>query len=390
MNNQLKFAVVAAAFTLAACGGGGVTNGTGTIPGTTQTSLGSLKLELAVGTAFNANGSTTGLNVVSSFRQANGSSGVLADNPSISGPFTVPATMPGAYAASGNVDDGTNTISSSPQVAQNVTPVNSTLGTFTGAFSYGLAPLNSDQITQQAYYPGNPNGTPGNGFIGSQMDSNGSLPFWALPIGAPAASKAVFLVGPPAVPFFRDGTFPVNFAGYSPGFTAFAVTPGAGTNYTMKVNVVAANAPSQSFSATASLSNLTVLPAPAVSVSSKNGGGFAGTVTVGADPRIVETQVFVVDTTAATFYTIEVKGTGAQSFTLPPMLGPCSGSGCQNAAATQTPSIATGDSYYIAAVSFDYPALEAGPPANTSQTPTLTGGAGQTDLAIGTYVTGTY
>lgn len=384
MKIHIKGAALAlGAAMLASCGG--VTNGSGQIPGTSQ-NLGSLKLQLAVGTAFNANDGTTGLNVVSSFRQSNGNSAVLANNPSITGPFTVPAGFPGAYGP-GNVDAGTHTISSSPQVAQNVTPVNSTLGTFTGAFSYGLAPLNSDQITQQAYYPGNPNGSNGNGFTSSAMDPNGNLPYWLLPINAAATAQNVFLIGPPAVPFFNDGTFPVNFAGYSPGFTAFAVPPGSGS-YTMNVNVVAANAPNTSFSASASLSNTAPLPAPVISGVAENGGGLTGTVTIG--PRVTETLVFVGDTTSGLFFTAgPIAGTGTQSFTIPPMLGKCAGKGCQSGSGA-TPSLATGDTYVVSAVSFDYPAFEAGPPNNTSQTPTLTGSAGQADLAIGTYVSGTY
>lgn len=374
-------AAAALAVLLAGCG----TNGASVIPGTSQANLGSDKLEFAVGTYFNANGGTTGLNFVTSFRQANGLSAVEADNVSVTGPFTVPVAFAGAYSGSPNVDAGTHTVSSSPQVPPNATAVNSTLGTFTGAFSYGFAPLNSDQQGLTAYYPGNPNQALGNGFVGSQLDAN--VGWWELPIGAPAGQQDAFLLGPPAVPFFNNGTFPVNFSGYSPGFTLFQIPPVAGT-YTETVNVVAANAPSTSFTASGTLANVTPLGAPSVSAVAENGGGFTGTVTVPAGAT--ETIVFIWDTTSNMYFSVgPIAGTGAHAFTLPATLGKCSGGGCQSGS-NATPSLAAGDQYVIAPVSFDYPAFEAGPPANTSPTPTLTGAAGQTDLSIGIYQGGTY
>jgi len=378
--------LAAAAALLAGCGGG---NNGGAVPTTTQANLGGDKVQLAVGTAYNAADTSIGLNVVTTFRQPNGFSATLANTPSITGPagFAVPGTFSGAY-GSGNVDAGTATISSSPQVNLSATPVNSTLGTFTGAFSYGLAPLNSDQQGAEGYFPGNPNATPANGFSGNPVyDPNGNLPFWEQPLGAAPASQALFLVGPPAVPFFNNGTFPGGFAGYSPGFTAFEIAPVAGT-YTETVKVTPSNAAAQSFTATANLASTAVLSAPVVAVTSTAGGGLAGTVTVGAGAT--ETLVFIRDTSARTFYTVEVTGTGAQTWTLPATLGACNGASCENNAATQAPSLAAGAKYTVQAVSFDYPALEAGPPSNTSQTPTLTGASGQADLAIGLKASGTY
>ncbi|HET9393095.1 MAG TPA: hypothetical protein VFO29_12780, partial [Candidatus Rubrimentiphilum sp.] len=57
------------------------------------------------------------------------------------------------------------------------------------------------------------------------------------------------------------------------------------------------------------------------------------------------------------------------------------GTGCQNNAATQTRTIATGNTYRIYAATFDYPMFEASPPGNTSQTPTIVGAGGQADIA---------
>jgi hypothetical protein len=391
------WAVACAAVLLSACGGN---SNNGAVPSTTQANLGANKLQLAVGTAYNAPDGTTGVNFVETFRQPDGLSATLANTPSITGPagFSVPSGFLGAYTGA-NVDIGTATISGSPQVAVNTTPPDTTLGTFTGAFSYGLAPLNSDNYSSQGYIPGVPSSYPDWGFTSSNYDVvSGAfldLPFFEEPFGAVNADQSVFLIGPPAVPFFNNGTYPSGFAGYSPGFTAFEIPPVTGT-YSMSVKVTTTNGSSPTFTATSNaLSTVTPLTAPVISGVSENGGGLTGTVTVGAG--VTETLVFVTDNrlnssgniTATYYYTVEVMGTGAQTWTLPPFLGPCRGTGCQNSTTAQQPSLTSGDLYYVQAISFDYSALEDGPPGNTSQTPTLTGSSGQCDLAIGdSYPTG--
>jgi hypothetical protein len=377
-------AAAAVAALLGGCAGGG-SNG-GAVPPTTQANLNNDKLQLAVGTAYNAADGSTGLNFVATFRQPSGLSATEENTPSITGPagFTVPSGFPGAY---GNInhDDGTNTISSSPQVAVNQAATDTTLGDFTGVFSYGLAPLNSDNVSA-VYVPGAPNAYPGNGFESSNYAGN---PFFPEPFGAVAANQGIFLEGPPLVPFFNDGTYPAGFAGYSPGFTAFEIPPVTGT-YTMNVLVPISNAASPTFTATGTLASAAVLPAPVISAVSGTGGALTGTVTAGAGT--VETLVFATDykvnsstgtISAAYYYTAEVTGTGAQIWTIPGTLGPCSSPGCENSASTQAPTFATGDEYSVQAISFDYNAYEAGPPTNTAQTPTIVGANGQADLAIG-------
>lgn len=428
IHRALSLAAVAAL--LSGCGGG--SNG-GAVPSVTQANLGNDKLQLAVGTAFNAADGTTGLNIVTTFRQPNGLSAVAANEPSIAGPsgFMVPAGFPGAY-GSVNSDDGTSAIESSPQVAVNKTAATTTLGDFTGAFSYGLAPLNSDNVSSQVYVPGYPNAYPGNGFTSSNYGSAANyyasllgasiavspaetFPFFEEPFGAVGANQSVFLAGPPAVPFFNDGTAPSGFAGYSPGFTAFEVTPVAGS-YSMKVTVPTTNGASPSFTATASLtSTASPLTAPVISSVTPTTGGLTGTVTSGAGA--VETLVFITDyrfginsagavaLSSILYYTVEVKGTGAQTWTLPGTLGPCTSPGCENSPSAQTASLTLGDStsnpvvpadgYTVQAISFDYAALEAGPPSNTSQMPAIAGSNGQADLSIGlsypsTGTTGTF
>lgn len=327
------------------------TNGSSNIPGVTQVSLSQNKLQFAVGTA-NFNG-TTDLNTVVTFRQPNGDSAVLVDTPTITGPagFTVP-NVPSAY-----TDAGTNHISGSPQQIS-PPPPKTTFGTAGGAFSYGFGPFNIAQFGSPRY-PGNP-------------------PLYKEPIYAPSLS---YVGGPPAYPFFNDGTYPAGFEGYSQGFTAFATTPVAGT-YSLSVLVPANNAPTATFTASATLNNTTPLPTMAAPTFVSDGaGGGSGTVTIPADPRIVETLVYVYDASQGTFFTAgPIAGTGAQTYTIGDNLGPCGSPNCQTTPGKSAPTFVTGDSLEVYAVSYDYPAFEASPPKNTSQTPAIAGAGGQADL----------
>lgn len=382
---------------LAGCG----LNGASQIPGNSQANLNQAALQLAVGTANIAQDGTVGLNVVATLRQANGLSAVLANMPTLTGPFTVPAGMPGAYPPSvgANVDAGKGQISGSPQVPRsNAGLVNSTLGTFTGVFAYGFGPFNSDQNTTNigAYYPGNPNGSPGNGFTASNYDFTSILAAASgTAVGANgdptqpqpffSADPFDYVIGPPAVPFFNDGTFPASFAGYNPGFTVFEIAPVAGS-YNLSANVAAQNATPVTYKASATLASTATL-GPISMTFTASGGGGSGTVTVPAG--VTETEVFVTDATAGTYYTVgPLTGTGTVPFTLPGNLGPCIGKGCQNGA-SPTPSIASGDAWYAAAVGYDYPAFEAGPPGNTQQKPAITGANGQADLTMSKIINGT-
>lgn len=392
--NAIAAAVAAtAALLLGGCG----TNGGSQIPSTSQANLNSNSLQFAVGTANIGQDGTVGLNVVATLRQPNGLSGVLADTPVLTGPagFTVPAGVPGAYGA-GNVDNGTAHISASPQVPiNNANLVNTTLGTFTGVFSYGFGPFNCDQNCTNvgAYYPGNPNGSGGNGFTASVYDGSsliaqagGADPTQPQPFFS--SDPFDYLVGPPAVPFFNNGTFPPGFAGYSPGFTVFEMTPASG-QYSLSVNVPAQNAKAVTYNASSTLNAGAVLGATTVAVTGEAAnGGLNGTVVVPAG--VTETEVFVVDATAGLYFTIgPLTGTGTLNWALPGNLGPCSGNNCQSGS-TPAPSLNSGDSYFVAAVGYDYPAFEAGPPGNTQQKPTITGANGQADLTMSPIVPGTY
>jgi hypothetical protein len=154
---------------------------------------------------------------------------------------------------------------------------------------------------------------------------------------------------------------------------------------------IANGGPAITFTAGATLTNTTPLPAIAAPTFASDGaGGGTITATVAPDPRIVETLAYVADNTTGLHYTIgPVTGTGALLFTLPDTLGKCAGSNCQTGS-TATPTLNAGDSYTIYVVSYDYPMFEASPPGSTSQTPTITGAGGQADLSVSAVLSGSY
>ncbi|HEY5258909.1 MAG TPA: hypothetical protein VIJ12_11095, partial [Candidatus Baltobacteraceae bacterium] len=296
--------IAIAAAMLAACS----TNGGSDIPNTSQAPLASNVLQVAVGTANIGQDGAVGLNVVSTLRGTNGLSGVLASLPTLTGPagFTVPAGVKGAYSSAhgANPDIGTNHITGSPQVPlNNAGLVQSTLGTFTGIFANGFGPLNSDaSVVNGGYYPGNPNASGGNGFKSSQYDTLASSQITALLGGGSNAFQPypffstdpmVYLNGPPAVPFFNNGTFPPSFAGYSPGIAVFETAPVAGT-YTLAAAVNPVNASPVTYTASASLASTAVLGAiPMPTFVSDGTGGGSGVVVIPAG--VTETMVFIVD-----------------------------------------------------------------------------------------------
>jgi len=406
MKNSL---VAASAFAFALAGCSSLTNGRAVTPTQTPTNLSTASLQLSVGTARLADG-TVGLNVVSTFRQTSGLSATLVNTPTLTGPtgFVVPKLAIAADTGGGNsgnvpqgsggsgTDGGTNHISGTPQ-QQYASPapatspaagtVGTTLGQNGGIFASGITPFNAQQSTN-ALYPG------------SQSVTKDFMYGFPQPLYTAGASSTTYplaiLNGPPAVPFFNDGTFGSGFAGYLPGFTTFAVTPVTG-KYTLKVLVPAANVNSQTFTATGSIASVAALPALAapVLVAETSGGGSTWTVSVPADGRIVETLFYFVDIPSSgnpLFYTVGPRtGTGTLTFTVPGNLGVCTveAVGCAstaNAGATA----ATGDTYVAYAVSFDYKQFEAEPPGNTVQDPTLTGSGGQSDLSLSPTTTGTY
>lgn len=345
--------------------GGCSTHGASITPSVHQANLASNTLEFAVGTANIGQTGTVGLNTVVSYRQSNGNSAVLVDTPTLTGPagFTVPSVK------SAGTDAGTNHISGSPQQTNPALAVATTFGQAGGAFSYGFAPFNSGQFGV-ALYPGNP-------------------PLYAQPFYG--ATTLRYYGGPPAYPFFNDGTYPSGFAGYPQGFTMFNTAPVGGT-YNLSVLVPASNAAAITASATATLSDLNVLPTitSPTFVDDAAGTGASGVVTIPSDPRIVETLVYVYDSTSGAYYTAgPISGTGAQTYTIPGNLGACSsGAGCENT--KPNPTFTTGDAIVVYAASFDYPAFEASPPGSKSANPTITGANGQADITTSSKAAFTY
>lgn len=367
MNKLLPLTLVSGAL-LTACS----TNGNSINPNVTQAPIAQDSLQFAVGTANIGATGTVGLNVVATYRQPNGLSATQLNTPTITGPagFVVPSV-----GSAGN-DAGTNHISGTPQSFATNPP--STFGQSGGVFSYGFAPFNSDQLGS-AVFPGNP-------------------PLYALPFYVSGTAEAGngpklrYVGGPPAYPFFNDGTFPAGFAGYSQGFTSFNAAPVAG-GYTLSVVIAASNAATQTVNASATLSNLTPLPAIGTPTFTSDGaGGGSGIVSVPADPRIVETMVYVADVGSSTtnYYAVgPLTGTGALAYTLPANLGPCSGIGCQTGANAK-PSIASGDTVIVYAATYDWPMFESSPPANKAATPAITGSAGQADVSTSNFLSLTY
>lgn len=379
MKRYIQALVAGAFLVLPACSS--LTNGNAQLPNVTQQPLSSLgKLTFAVGTAHLQDGST-GLNVVTYLRKSDGSTAFLVDTPSITGPsgFKVPSSTMNANGSGGSgVDGGTATISATPQSTASPPPAGTTFGNAGGLYGGGFGPFNST-ATGSNFYPGQ--SSPGG------PNPTYSTPFYKANSGNNTPTDPrVFLIGPPApnIASFTNVTYPVNFAGYLPGFTAFEATPVAGA-YTLNVGVAAANAPSASFQATATLNSLTVLPAVAPPTLTKDGKG-GGTIGVTVPAGATETLVFVHDLTNNAFYTVgPITGTGPQTGSLPDTLGPCANTPGCNAA-----TLTTGDNYEITAISFDYPDFESIQPVSTAQTPTVTGANGQADLSISPATLGTY
>jgi len=358
VKHRYAIAAMLAGALLAGCS----TNGAAINPTVSPGNLNNDKLQMAVGTANIAFDGTVGLNVVTTFRQANGLSAVLLDAPTITGPagFVVTAGAP-------SLDAGTDHISGSVQVSTSQTPPPNTFGFAGGAFKYGFAPYNSDNTGNP--YPNGP--------------ALYAEPFYS-------ANAVPIAGGPPAYPFFNDGTFVGGFPGYSQGFGAFE-TPAVTGQYSLSVIVPIANGPTRTFTASAALSSVAPLPAlgTPVFVSDDTGGGNV-TVAVPADPRIVETLIYIVDNSSGLIFTIgPLTGTGSLGGALPDKLGACIGQGCQNGP-NATQSLASGDAYTVYAIAYDYPAFEASPPGSTSQVPVIAGAGGQADISMSPVFSATY
>jgi len=309
---------------------------------------------------------------VATFRQPNGDSATLVNTPTVTGPagWTIP-TCPPCSPTTG-VDAGTNHISASPQIPGSVASPVPTIATFAqtgGVFSYGFQPDNV-------------------GTNGAPVYSVYNQPLFTGIAGAPTPRS--YRGGPPAYPNARDGTFPNGFLGYSQGFLTL-LTPAVAGTYNLSILVQTVNGPaSQTFTATGGMASTTPLGVigPASVVPDGAGGVTVNfTAPAGVTETLVDLQVLPwcsaqTGSVGTTYYTQIARGAGPQSVTFAANLGPTGSSafGCTFAGQT----IVAGDNYAVLLVGADYPAFEAGPPQNTSQTPTLAGANGQADVTLST------
>ena len=365
-------AAFGSAMVLAACTSGQV----GVQPATTVVNPANSTLDFAVGVATlqTTGAPIIGFNVVETFRQPNGLSGALVNTPKITGPYNF-------LGESVNGGDA-NYISGTPQGGDcNAT----TFGCAGGAFGYGIAPDNligSTPVFAQYSQP-------------LFHDRNG-------------LNTVLYYGGPPAWPQVTDGTYPTGFVGFTPGFLTFDTPPVIG-DYSLALRIpTGAQGQHVDVSKTAHLTSLTPLPVliplqpfadPA------NAGGLKIDVDVPAG--LGEEWIFVSDfgqcypqTTLGTsqaFFTVRTTQPGKQELTLPPGLGPRTGStpthtictAADNQAATGNPN-ATGDVYSIYAAGFDYPAYTAAYPQSNAVAPPITGANGQADVTLSSVQQFTY
>lgn len=161
-----------------------------------------------------------------------------------------------------------------------------------------------------------------------------------------------------------------NSLGYATGFIfpvdmngAPVLPPPPPTAGAYKLStVVATNGQNQHYGASATLpASPTVLPNETTPTYASGGATGGGTFTVTVPAGVTETVVEVFDNAGNQVASAETTTTTA---TLP------------------AGTLIQGDSYNAFAIGADYPFVEAGPPANTSMTPKLTGGNGTSDLTI--------
>jgi hypothetical protein len=340
----------------------GCTSGNSALqPAYNSVSLSQNKLQVAVGVATFYDG-TKGLNTVATYRQPNGKvSGSLLNTPHLIGPtnFVVPAS------AQAGDDAGTNTINGSPQVAPGVAGKPTTFGTTGGAFVYGFAPDNSNTSGGATFgYYVQP-------FYAGDGDPNcySSEPTGPCP-------EDVFLGGAPAYPNFLDGTYPAGFPGFVEGFTTFYLTPVTGSYALSLVIQEANNVTFNVPGVTATLNSTKGLPAFAAAPTFSEDGTGGGTAHFTAPAGVTETLVNIQDFNTGAIYTIVSHGSGSKTAALADTLGPANGAG------QLTSSLNAGDTYEVQLVGADYPAYEASPQVNASQTPTITGANGQSDVTL--------
>lgn len=292
------------------------------------------KLFVAVGTA-NIDGEAD-LNIVATFRQPNGLSAIPISSGTISGPA-------GFAGPGGSADPGAGltTVPFGSRANNFVLQSGLTGGQTTnlaGIDLYGVGPVGTSQQNVPAnLYPAQP-----------QFDdvSAGSASAFSL-CGTPVPIYG----GKPAYPGQQQSNGP---PGYPEGFYLMASgSPPVGA-YTVTLSY-SQNGKTTNVPATATLASNALLPTMAAPTYATDGAG-GGSGTVNIPGGVTEVLVNIADNgcfPAASYATVEVKGSGSQPYTIPPG------------------TFATGDSLIVQAIGFDYNAYELGPPSDMTQNPGL-------------------
>jgi len=316
------------------------------------------------------------MNVLTTFRQANGLSATLLNQPLLTGPFTLPAATATANSFGGTEATGpsgsevagtaagctTPCITGSPQQAPGTAAgaiPKTTFGESGGIFATGFGPFNA-----------NTSGLPYGGFTPY------AIPYYA---GTSGDATIVPLGGPPAYDpsgvgkGTRTGHFSASIRGVDMGIAVFAaVTPGAGTyNLTAQIPTTGGTT---SIPSTATLGAGGALPATAAATVTYPGDGTAVIAytlpagVVGAFVQVADRGAYDGSTAPPTaiggncngepvYYTFWVTA-AAGTVTIANANAPegtpvavCSAA--QNAAATGT-ATATGDRLDVDVIGFDY------------------------------------
>jgi len=370
-------------------------------------------LQLAVGTA-NLYGTTTGLNVVATYRQPAsggfkpGDSGTLLNSPKL----TVPGQLPGTP-GTGAPYDGTSTVLTGPATAElsghvmnstsqvpNTTNL-TTFGQSGGVFGLGIEPYNAygsydapsggniGQPFQVAPYP-----VPLYDFAG---DTNAFEP-WGGPPSFDVAGNGESVVG--------SGAYPGGTAGAEMGIDVFATVPPAAGDYQLTV-VVPANTGRVTQTATAAIGSPTLLPniAPAaVSGFGAGGASFHVVLPAGVTEAYIQITDFgpPLNSSSSQPASCNGSGLGQTSSEAPPvyytihagrsgtyLLGAAAGPGgspslCSEAANSAVNGAPTpSDMFTVQTIGFDYPAFEASYPHSLGNpAPPIVGNGGTSDITI--------
>lgn len=444
MNNITRLITCGAiaAFALTGCGASGGSNAPAP---NTIAPISTNVLQLAAGTV-NFQGTTTGLNIVTTYRQSNGDSGTLVNSPTLTLPAALPAAGPATgmfntqLGAMGETTDACSTILYGPaaneatttsMTATSQSPGSTAVTTFGqsgGVYAIGIEPFNST----------------GQGDCTPAGPSNTGTPFQAQPYPIPVYDAATGTDpnqipagwgGPPA--FVLSGSngastignsdYPsINcpqdtvsggtlhcYAGLSMGIDAFmGVAPVAGGAYSLAVSIPAnsgTTTKTATFTMPAALTTLPTIAAPPAYVPDGNGGGtFAFVMPAGATEAFLEVIDYGAHTGAscngagtadtnpavgngaagvsngeAIYYTIEATASG--TLTLPDTIGPGATPSVCTATQNTTANAGTTDADQIAiqVIAVDYPLYEANPINSAGkQSPTIVGAGGSADMTI--------